>query len=526
MNLIDIIERNGRFYPTKAAFVEIRPLSKTKKAVSWRDFDERVKRFANALLKIGVKKGERVFLMGRNSIEWLIAYFGTLLSSAWVVPLNYRFYDEDLFFCADIAEPTVFILDEEYAPRIDKNRQKFRTVKNYICIGRYEGMEAFEELIQEGSDERPATKIVDDEECALYFTSGTTGVPKPILLSHRNLISTGINEVAAEKWDERDSLLMMPPFYHLAIGHLFGSILVGGKAVLLTEKIAPEYILGAIQEEKITIVFLLVPWIIDILEALEKGRIRLEDYDLASWRLTYSGAQPIPPSLVLRWKRFFPHMDFDCTYGLSEATGPQVTHLGFGNEDKIGSIGKPGLLWDVRIIDEEGKDVERGEVGELAVKGEGVMRCYYKNPELTKKTIEDGWLRTGDLAKMDHEGFIYIVDRKKDVIISGGENVYPVEVESVISKHPKVRDVAVIGTADERLGEVVTAIIEAHSDVQLTEEEIERFCAENLPRYKRPRRIIFDKIPRSSTGKIEKRKLREKWGSYFSKGEKNGREEN
>lgn len=512
MNLLHVIEKNARFYPEKEALVEIRPLSKRRLSVTWREFDEKVQRFANALLERGMKKGERVFILGRNSIDWLVCYFGTLLSSAWVVPLNYRFYDDDLFYCAEIAEPSFFVMDEEYAPRVWQNRERFKSVKHYISIGRAQHMESLEDFVKGSPTRRLEPPSSDDEECALYFTSGTTGAPKPILLTHRNLISTGINEVYAEGWDEKDCFLMMPPFYHLAIGHLFGCMLAGAKAVLLTERISPEFILDAVSKERVSVVFLLVPWIIDILEALDACRIRIEDYNLASWRLVYSGAQPIPPSLVLRWKERFPSMSFDCTYGLSEATGPQVTHLGFRNERKIGSIGKPGLLWDVRIINDEGRDVPRGEVGELAVRGDGVMKCYFKNPELTSKTIENGWLRTGDLARMDEEGFIYIVDRKKDVIISGGENVYPIEVETLISRHPKVRDVAVIGTKDQRLGEIVTAVIEPVPGVELTEEEILRFCEEQLPRYKRPRKVIFDTIPRSSTGKIEKRKLREKWG--------------
>jgi acyl-CoA synthetase (AMP-forming)/AMP-acid ligase II len=302
---------------------------------------------------------------------------------------------------------------------------------------------------------------------------------------------------------------MMPPFYHLAIGHLFGSILAGGKAILLTEKITPQFIFENISKERISIVFLLVPWALDILEALDKGELRKENYDLRRWRLMFMGAQPIPPNLIQRWKKYFPEMQFDDTYGLSESAGPGTIHLGIGNERKIGAIGKPGLLWDARIVNDHGEDVRPGDVGELIIKGASVMKEYYKNPQLTAQTIQDGWLYTGDLAKMDEEGFIYLVDRKKDLIISGGENIYPVEVEEVIQRHPKVRDVAVIGTPDERLGEVVTAFIELKVGEVLTEEEMKSFCDQNLPRYKRPRRIIFDQIPRSSTGKTEKRKLRE-----------------
>ena len=198
------------------------------------------------------------------------------------------------------------------------------------------------------------------------------------------------------------------------------------------------------------------------------------------------------------------------TYGLSESSGPGTIHNWITDESKIGAIGKPGLLWDARIVNDQGEDVPRGSVGEIAIKGMGVMKEYYKNPGLTAKTIINGWLHTGDLARMDEDGYIYLVDRAKDLVISGGENVYPVEVEEVIQKHPKVRDVAVIGTPHERLGEIVTAVIDP-SDPGLTEKEMMAYCEENLPRYKRPRKILFGNVPRSPTGKIEKPKLREEY---------------
>jgi acyl-CoA synthetase (AMP-forming)/AMP-acid ligase II len=204
-------------------------------------------------------------------------------------------------------------------------------------------------------------------------------------------------------------------------------------------------------------------------------------------------------------------MQFHNTYGLSESSGPGTIHNLIADESKIGAIGRPGLLWDARIIDEQGEDVPRGSIGEIVVKGMGVMKEYYKNPDLTAKTIINGWLRTGDLAKMDEDGYIYLVDRAKDLVISGGENIYPVEVEEVIQKHPKVRDVAVIGSPHERLGEIVTAVIDPVGGETLSEAEMMLYCDENLPRYKRPRKIIFGTVPRSPTGKIEKPKLRERY---------------
>jgi len=516
MNIVDLVYRNRRIYPDDTAFVEIRPVSKQRRVISWKQFDERTNSLANELMARGVKKGDRVFMIGKNSISWLEAYFGIIKTGAWVTPLNFRFTDDNIVYCAAAAEPCCFLFEEEYAAMIEKARSGLPTIRKFISFismgnNASRDMETMQGLIENGSKSPPQAEVNDEDECALYFTSGTTGAPKPILLLHKNLFCPAVNEVTNLSLTKDDSLLMMPPLYHVAMGHLLGSMLLGAKTVLLTEEVTPRAILDAISSEGLRVAFLLVPWTLDILQALDKGELKKEDYDLTSWRIMQMGAQPIPTSLIRRWKEYFPAMECHNTYGLSETAGPGTIHNKIEGESKIASIGKPGLLWDARIVDVNDKDVPQGEVGEIIVKGMGVMKAYYKNPELTSKTIVNGWLHTGDLARMDEDGYIYLVDRKKDLVISGGENVYPVEVEEVIQKHPKVRDVAVIGTEDERLGEIVTAIIEPIADGALTIEEIKMFCDENLPRYKRPRRIIFDTVPRNPTGKIEKPKLREKY---------------
>ena len=208
--------------------------------------------------------------------------------------------------------------------------------------------------------------------------------------------------------------------------------------------------------------------------------------------------------------KVFPHHQYDTNYGLSESIGPGCVHLGVENIHKVGAIGKAGYLWETRVVDERGQDVTPGQIGELAVKGPGVMRCYYKNPEATAEILKDGWLFTGDMAREDEDGFLYLVDRKKDVVISGGENLYPVQIEDFLRRFDKLKDVAVIGLPDPRLGEIAAAIVEVKEGVTCTQEEIQAFCRE-LPRYKRPRKIIFDKVPRNPTGKIEKPALREKY---------------
>ena len=513
MTVIDLVAKNARLYPNSIAFVEVRPVSKIRKEITWAAFNERMNKIAQVLMAKGIGKGMKVALLGRNSINWLEAFFGIMKTGACAIPLNFRFTDEDIKYCFDVAEPKAFILDEEYGGRMNSLRPALPTVRDYLWLGSatLDSMESLEVLIDQSVGTPAQVESADEDECALYFTSGTTGAPKAVLHAHRSLMVAAITETTGHEWKTKDINLMMAPLYHLAIGHLLGGVIVGACNVLLTEQISPHLIMETMSREQGTLAFLLVPWALDILQALQKENLRLDDYNLSRWRLMYMGAQPIPPVVVNRWKAYFPSMEYDTTYGLSEAGGPGVVHLGMENGHKVGAIGKPGLIWDVRIVDEAGSDVANGEVGEIVLKGSGIMKEYYKNPAATAQAIRNGWLYTGDLGKTDEDGFIYIVDRKKDLIISGGENIYPVEVEDVIRRHPKVLDVAVIGAADERLGEIVAAVIQVTAGDTLTEQEMAAYCDENLPRYKRPRRIIFDTVPRSPTGKIEKPKLRAKY---------------
>jgi long-chain acyl-CoA synthetase len=513
MNLVDVVAKFACMSPRSTAFVEVRPLSGLRQEISWGDFHERTNRLANRLFDEGVQRHEKVFLLGRNSIRWLEIYFAILKAGAWAVPLNFRFTDDDIRFCGNVAQPSAFFFDEEFARRVSGLRGELPTVRHYSVIGpdRSEGFVTMEDLIRSGSSRPVTTSTADEDACALYFTSGTTGAPKPVLLRHKNLMCVAITEATNHAFVHSDRFLMMPPMYHLAIGHLLGVLLAGGCSVLLTEQISPRHIVETIARERLSVVFLLVPWAVDLLNALDRRELRIEDYDLSCWRRTFMGAQPIPPSLVHRLKDFFPHMEYDTVYGLSESSGPGVIHLGTENERKVGAIGKPSLVWDARIVDDNGQDVVRGQVGEIIVKGAGIMKEYYRNPELTATVVRDGWLHTGDLGRVDEEGFIYLIDRKKDLIICGGENIYPVELEAAILKHPKVHDAAVIGTPDDRLGEIATAVIQPKKGEALTQQEIDLFFEQQLPRYKRPRRVIFDEVPRSPTGKIEKPKLRAKY---------------
>lgn len=511
----EMLARNARMYGDEIALVEREPEKDSRKALTWKEFDVLSNRVANALIKKGIKKGDKVLLLMMNGLEWLPLYFGILRTGAWVVPLNFRFSASDIGYCAEIAEGKAIFLGREFVERIDTLTDDMESIKDYIFIGpedmRPDYGEPFEDFLETGSTDNPGIPIELSDGAGLYFTSGTTGEPKPILLTHRNLESSCIVENRHHNQTHEDNFLLIPPLYHTgAKMHWFGSLIVGGKAVILKGS-KPRWILEAISEERATVVWLLVPWAQDILMAIERGEVKLEDYKLDQWRLMHIGAQPVPPSLIKSWKKVFPHHAYDTSYGLSESTGPGPVHLGLENIHKVGAIGVPGFDWECKIVDERLNEVPRGEPGELAIKGPGVMKEYYNNPETTQKTIVDGWLLTGDIVRVDEDGFYWLVDRKKDVIITGGENIFPVEIEEFLLEHEKIRDAAAIGIPDERLGEITAVIIMVKPNQEMNEEEVLAYC-EALPKHKRPKKIFFDDVPRNPTGKIEKPKLRKKYG--------------
>jgi acyl-CoA synthetase (AMP-forming)/AMP-acid ligase II len=494
--------------------IENNPAGEYRREMTWRVFDEKANRMANLLIKRGIKKGDKVAILLMNCLEWLPIYFGILKAGAIAVPLNFRYTAEEIKYCLDLSDTIALIFGPEFIGRMEAIYDRIPKIKTLFFAGedRPSFAENYDRLTANCSSEAPQIELSDEDDAAIYFSSGTTGFPKAILHTHESLMSACYTENKHHGQNREDNFLCIPPLYHTgAKMHWFGSLLAGSKAVLL-RGIKPEWILRTVSEEKISIVWLLVPWAQDILDAIESGAVKLEDYDLSHWRLMHIGAQPVPPSLIHRWKKYFPKHQYDTNYGLSESTGPGCVHLGVDNIHKVGAIGVPGYNWEIKITDENGCPVEQGQVGELAVYGPGVMKCYYNDPEATAAVLKDGWLFTGDMARMDEDGFIYLVDRKKDVIISGGENIYPVQIEDFLRAHPAIKDVAVIGLAEKRVGEIAAAIIELKPGCTCTEEEINTFC-NPMPRYKRPRKIIFDKVPRNPTGKIEKPRLREKYGA-------------
>ncbi len=534
MPITDILNKNADLYPDDVALVEINPnyenQSKTtwreyslietnpneayRNEITWSEFNKKANRFANLLLARGIKKGDKVAILLMNCLEWLPVYFGVLKAGAMAVPLNYRYTADEIEYCLKLADCDVLVFGPEFIGRVEEICDCIPRVHTKLYVGDDcpTFAESYNSLVTYCSSKTPVISMTDDDLAAIYFSSGTTGFPKAIVHAHRSLMHAVKTEQNHHQQTKDDVFLCIPPLYHTgAKMHWFGSFMVGGKAVLL-KGVKPEWILKAVSEEKCTIVWLLVPWAQDLLDALDRGDINLDDYCLDQWRLMHIGAQPVPPSLIKRWKTVFPNHKYDTNYGLSESIGPGCVHLGMDNIDHVGAIGKAGYGWEVKIVDENKQPVQKGDVGELAVKGPGVMLCYYKDEKATDEVLKDGWLFTGDMAQEDEEGFIYLVDRKKDVIISGGENLYPVQIEDYLRKNSKISDTAVIGLPDARLGEIAAAIIQVKDGETMTEEEIIQFC-QKLPRYKRPHRFIFAPVPRNATGKIEKPKLRKMYST-------------
>ena len=532
-NITEILERNAREWGGDVALVEIdtpddgkhktwkeaelvesAPDKAYRVEMTWKEFDEKANRFANFLISRGYGKGDKVAILLMNCLEWLPIYFGVLKAGCMAVPLNFRYTADEIKYCLDLADAAALVFGPEFIGRVEQIADQMPKVKAKIYVGEDCPVfaESYHQLVKLCIATSPAIPMFPEDEAAIYFSSGTTGFPKAIVLQHRCLLHSCKVEQAHHGQKKEDTFLCIPPLYHTgAKMHWFGSFLVGGKSVLL-KGVRPEWIIRAVSEEKCTIVWLLVPWAQDILDAIDRGDVKLSDYELGQWRLMHIGAQPVPPSLIKRWKKVFPHHDYDTNYGLSESTGPGAVHLGVENIDHVGAIGVAGYGWETKIVGPDGvTPVKAGEVGELALKGPGVMKEYYKNPAATAEIKkEPGWLLTGDMAE-ERDGFIYLVDRAKDVIISGGENLYPVQIEDFIRANPAVKDVAVIGLPDARLGEIAAAIVSVKEGMELTEEDLNAFC-QGLPRYKRPRKVIFADVPRNPTGKIEKPKLRKTYG--------------
>jgi acyl-CoA synthetase (AMP-forming)/AMP-acid ligase II len=515
---------NASKYPHKEFLVELKPSEKRRRALTWKEFNEETNKVANYLRDtLGVQKGDFILHLQMNSLEWVITFHAILRVGAVAVPLNYRFAVNDIKHAAEACNPRAFIFGEGFLPKVEPIKKELESIASYIYIGSNvpEGMVSYDDIIKDGNPGNILVDVQKDDPAELMFTSGTTGPPKPVCHSHDTLYQIGIGNALTYS-EGHDTVYLAPhPFYHSGSFFLsFPSYLAGGKIVILLELNDPKYLLDAICDEKVNNGWISVPTMSDSINAIKRGLIDITRYDFShvSGSIVI-GAQPVPFSLFQDMKRILPFKTGNI-YGITEGGGGGLINL--CDEDiltKPGSIGKPTFNTEARVVDENGVDVPVGEVGELILRGPRNMKGYYNNPDMTAVALKDGWLYTGDLVREDEEGYIYIVDRKKDLIIRGGENIFPVEIEDVLRRHSKINDVAVIGYPHPRLVEIAMAIVQLYPGETMEEKEVVEFCAQQgLAKYKWPERIVFDDVIRNETGKIDKPKLRAKYiGSIGNK---------
>ncbi len=508
---------NAQKYPDKEFLIECTPSKNARRVFTWKEFNEQTNRVANYLQKeLGVVRGDFVMHLQMNSLEWLVTFHAILRTGAVAVPLNFRFASADIKYAAAASNPRVFILGEGFLEKVEPIRDEMKTISSYICIGDSvpAGMIPYTDILAYPETADLLVEVEDDDPAELMFTSGTTGPPKPVCQAHKTLYQIGVGNALTYAEGHETTYLAAHPLYHS--GSLFLSFpcyLAGGKIVMLLELDDPSYLFDTICREKINNGWVTVPTMSDSINAIKKGIIDIEKYDFAhvTGNLVI-GAQPVPTTLFQDMKKLLPFRTGNI-YGITEGGGGGTFNL-YDKDvlDRPGSIGKPTFNVSARVVDDHGVDVAVGEVGELLLKGPRNMKEYFKNPEMTAKAIRDGWLFTGDLVRQDEDGYIYIADRKKDLIIRGGENIFPVEIEDVLRRNPKIADVAVIGHPHERYVEIAMAVVQLYPEETMTEQEVIDFCKEQgLARYKWPEKVVLAPVMRNVTGKIDKPSLRKKY---------------
>ena len=515
MNYSKYAAIHARHLSDKICLIERTPSKGERRTLTWKQFNDAINRTANYLSKeCNVKDGDYVMHLQNNSLEWLITYYGIIRLGAIVVPLNFRFEGPDILFAAKVCNPDVFILGSEFLKVVQPIQKDLSTVKTYIGVGRDVPPDMIDYgRIAEYPDISDALVDVDDHhDLTMMFTSGTTGNPKPLIHTHFSLKSTAAGNGMSYFVQKNDNYLFFLPLYHSGTMFLWAPFYAtGATGTIIRDFKDPKTIIEAIAEEKCTDTLFVVPIAIAILNAIAEKTLCLSDYDLSSWKYLEIGAQPVPFDIMKKLVETFP-AKVSNIYGITEGGGGGLFNL--YSEDvlrKPGSIGKPTYGVEAKIIDFDGKELPPGQVGELLFSTDRMMKGYHNNPEMTAKTLKNGWLHTGDLLKTDEEGFYYIVDRMKDMVTSGGENIFPVEIEDALMDHPDIDDVACIGYPDARLVEIVMAVVQMKPGKAMTEEELIAFAKTKMALYKVPRKVIFDRVLRSPTGKVMKPQLRQKY---------------
>lgn len=510
----ETIVRNVRKFPNKEALV----YGKTR--LTYRQFNARINRLAHALLDIGIQKGCKVAILAFNCNQFLEAYYALGKIGGIAVPLNFRLHPEELTYMINHSDAEAFILGEAFIDIVNGIKKDLPKVTKYIAITDkpVEGMLNYESWISKYPDDEPLILVDEEDPVFIMYTAGTTGRPKGAVITHKNEVVMWMlggwyaftEPNLFKNYPLRDfRCFAAPPIFHLAAFGFCQFCFFGGTTLVLPEEVFdPAYIMRTIQDERINAI-LLIPAMANFLFLLPD----LDKYDTSSLQVWLSGAAILPTETRKLIQKHFPNVQILDLFGQTEMS-PLVTGLlpseSIGRETSVGRV-LPFI--EMRVVDDDDNDVPVGAVGEAIYRGPTVMKEYYKDPKATAEAMRGGWFHSGDLVRMDAEGYVYVVDRKKDMIISGGENIYPAEIEEVLYRHPKILECAVIGVYDEKWGESVKAVVVCKPGETLTEQEVIDYCKQHLASYKKPKSVDFvDSLPRSSVGKVLKRVLRERYG--------------
>ena len=500
MNIGTTLMRNANRIPDKLAF-KFGP-----KTYTYKEMNEYVNRLANGLLARGIDKGDKIGIMMKNSDLFVMAFYAIMKAGAVAVPINFRLTEREVEYILKDSDSVALFFDVDYADIIQKateNNDKLRLLiaKDHVL----ENQLTFEEVYSSNKDE-PDVVVSERDDAEILYTSGTTGNPKGALFDHLRVLQVGMNVAITFQLNAEDNLLHLAPLFHSAQLNLF---LISGTYVGATQVIHEEFnpikVLETIEKEKITFFFGIPTMYNFLLQVPNK-----EDYDLSSIKRYGYGAAPMPTSLIEQTIKLFNNKQIYNLCGLTEAGPGGILLHPEDHEQYAGAGGRPILGTEVKVVDDDGNPIKLGEVGELLIRSDMVMKEYYKKPKETAETLRDGWLYTGDLATVNEVGIYTLVDRKKDMIITGGENVYSTEVEHILYRYPDVLEAAVIGVPDPTWGERVAAVVVPKEGRNIDYEDLRAFCREHLAGYKTPTIFFEEKLlPRNASGKVLKYKLRE-----------------
>lgn len=506
----DIPKRNAGLYPDKAAVIQ------EDATINHSRFNRRINSLANSIIDLGLVKGDRVTILQHNCYQYIEIYFALAKIGMPTVPLSNRYSTEEILYIIKDSGARMIFFGKDYFHAVKTVRDQVNSLEYLVCIDdSIEGISNYEELISKGSDMEPPASTVNEEDIViLAYTGGTTGNPKGVMVTHRNLITSCYNTALERLLTNKDVLLNIHPIFHAGgANSMFAFSFIGATNVILNTSDI-DTILKTIQNYKITHLLLVPTLLLSIIE-----HPNINEYDLSCLNTVLYGTAPISLGLLKKAMRQF-KCKFSQTYGMTETFVPisilkPGDHILNGkpeDEKRMSSAGREVMGVQVKIVDNDGQELEREELGEIAVKGDNVMKGYWNQPELTREVLKDGWLHTGDIGKMDKLRYIYIIDRKKDMIISGGLNIYPKEIENILRTHPAVKDAVVIGVPDDKWGEAVKGVIIKKNGEEVTEKEIIGFCKDRLAKYKAPKSVEFvNEFPKSSAGKVLKRELRDKY---------------